>query len=93
MEYIAKILKREYKRDIVFALYKKKGLDQKTLDLEGRRKNLKNRIEIRRGISVKGKKILIIDDIFTTGATADECARILLLKEAADVVSLTLAID
>lgn len=38
-----------------------------------------------------GKHILLIDDIFTTGATADACSRVLLDAGAAEVTLLTLA--
>ena len=42
---------------------------------------------------VKGKRILILDDIFTTGATMNECAKVLQLSGAAEIYGLALASD
>ncbi len=41
---------------------------------------------------VKGRKILLIDDIFTTGATANECSKVLLKAKAREVSVLTCAV-
>lgn len=42
--------------------------------------------------SVKGKRILLCDDIKTTGATLDECAKTLLINGAAEVRCITVCI-
>lgn len=80
--------------EVVNALKKKKGVAQKKLDLEERKMNLQGRIVPGRRIGrIFGKNILLIDDIFTTGATAHECASVLKSNGALRVESLTVAID
>lgn len=43
------------------------------------------------GAAVQGRVILLLDDIYTTGATLDECARVLLTAGAKEVHALTIA--
>ncbi len=56
-----------------------------------RRKNVKGAFSLRHPERIKGQKILLVDDVFTTGATANECARILMRAGAEFVDVLTLA--
>ncbi len=46
---------------------------------------------LKRGAKVAGRRILLVDDLVTTGATLSECSRVLLMAGAAEVVCLTLA--
>jgi ComF family protein len=56
-----------------------------------RTRNVRGAFAMRRGRSVKGKRIVIIDDVLTTGATVEECARVLRRAGAEWVGVLTLA--
>ena len=42
-----------------------------------RRKNLKNAFTVKKSSELSGKKVLILDDVFTTGSTLNECAKVL----------------
>ena len=61
------------------------------LNRENRIINLGGAFALCEGISVKGKNILIVDDIFTTGTTIDECAKVLKKEGANKVYFLCLA--
>lgn len=53
--------------------------------------NLKNAFDVKNKDAVKEKRILLIDDVRTTGATLNECAKVLLKNGAKSVDSLTIA--
>ena len=54
-------------------------------------KNVKDAFRIRRPERVRGKRIVLIDDVMTTGSTLKECALVLRKAGAASVDTLTVA--
>ncbi|MBI2818934.1 MAG: ComF family protein [Acidobacteria bacterium] len=56
-----------------------------------RRKNVKGAFAVPHPERVRGRRILLVDDVLTTGATADACARALMAAGAKGVWVLTLA--
>lgn len=58
---------------------------QAGLDRQERLQNLAGAFTVTAGAMVKDKEVLLVDDVLTTGATAGECARVLLLAGAARV--------
>lgn len=69
---------------------RKNTIPLKVLGISERRENLKNAFTIGRN-SVKLKTIIIVDDIYTTGATIDEATRVLHEAGVRDVYFVTLA--
>ncbi len=64
---------------------------QASLNGRERRKNLRNAFTAADSAPLKDKNILLIDDVFTTGSTLNECAAVLLNNGARDIQALTLA--
>jgi predicted amidophosphoribosyltransferase len=46
---------------------------------------------VKRADELNGKSVLLVDDVFTTGATVDECSKVLLAAGAKEVFVMTLA--
>jgi len=50
---------------------------QNQLGFNERRRNLAGSINLRPGAGIEGERVLLIDDVYTTGSTAAACARAL----------------
>ena len=64
---------------------------QTALDRAERMENLHNAFRLRRNANVRGLRVLLIDDVLTTGSTLSECARILKRSGAISVHAATAA--
>lgn len=60
-------------------------------DLETRRRNVRHAFAVRRPDRIANQRMLLVDDVMTTGATANECARTLRAAGARSVDVFTLA--
>ncbi len=56
-----------------------------------RLQNLDGAFALRRGYDVAGKRIILVDDVFTTGTTMRQCAKVLHQHGAVQVLGATLA--
>ncbi|TET06759.1 MAG: ComF family protein, partial [Candidatus Atribacteria bacterium] len=73
-------------------LIKKKSTPfQVNLSKKEREKNILRSFSVEKPEEIKGKNILILDDVFTTGSTVEECAKGLKEARAKNIYVLTLA--
>ena len=61
--------------------------------MNGREENVKNVYKIQKMDRIIDKKALLVDDIFTTGATLNECSKLLKQAGAEKVDIFTIAKD
>jgi competence protein ComFC len=64
---------------------------QTAYDRAERMRNLEGAFRLRRGADVQGLRVLLIDDVLTTGSTLSECARVLKAAGAVSVHAATAA--
>ena len=64
---------------------------QTALDRSERMENLHNAFRLRKNTDVRGLRVLLIDDVLTTGSTLSECARVLRHAGAKSVHAATAA--
>jgi predicted amidophosphoribosyltransferase len=61
------------------------------LSREERQANVRNAFLPRSGMQLDGERLILVDDVFTTGATTNACARVLKAIGASEVAVWTLA--
>jgi len=64
---------------------------QTSLGRQDRRKNLRGTFALATGAGIRAARVLLVDDIYTTGCTVEECARVLRRGGAHAVRVITLA--
>ena len=86
---ISKFLNIPLINDILFKI--KETLPQVELSEKEREENIKGVFIIRNRKKISGKKILLVDDVYTTGSTMKECAQLLKKAGAKEVIGIVIA--
>ncbi len=105
--HIQRLREREFNQSLLLADHIGRSLDmpvaytnlvrtaptpaQTTLSRKDRQKNLRRAFAVRHPDAIVNKRILLIDDVFTTGTTVNECAKTLRRAGSADVFAITLS--
>ena len=88
---IAKRSQIEFNNKCLFKI--KNIIEQSKLNKEDRQKNIQGVYRLEKLEMLKNKKILLLDDIYTTGSTVNECSKILRQAQLEKIGVLTLAKD
>jgi len=62
-----------------------------TTGRQARQDNVRNAFRVRDLLAIRNKRLILVDDVVTTGATVNECARVLKAAGAASVLVLALS--
>jgi len=91
-EYIAKKISKDLSIEVLEILIKEKETkEQKTLKRDERYENIRDAFKIKRGIKLKNYRIILIDDVTTTGSTMQEAYKLLKKFQIKEIKLLTLA--
>ncbi len=90
---LAKEIAGHYGLELETAVLKRRKhtLPQFDLGRSERGQNVKDAFEVRRKDKLEGRRVLLVDDVYTTGSTIRECARTLMEAGAEEIAVLTLA--
>ncbi len=94
-ELIAREIRKRTDIELVTnCLYKEKNnVPQSTLNKEDRIENVKNAYIIKNSKIIKDKRVIIFDDIYTTGSTVNECSKLLKQNNVKEILVMTIAKD
>jgi competence protein ComFC len=87
--HLARILKKKMLQGVLLKV--RNTVPQTNLNGKERQQNIRGSFNIRKKQLIEKKKILLVDDVYTTGATTDEARKILKQNGAKQVIVLTIA--
>ena len=89
-EGLAELLGAEFRNDILFKIYETEK--QHGISYILRKGNLTGVFDVPEPEKVRGKSVLLCDDISTSGETFNECAKMLWLADASEICCISLAL-
>ena len=90
-EVLARAVGRRHGLPVVLALARIRRTPPQQGDALARRRNVRGAFAVRNAANIAGRRLLLVDDVFTTGATANAAAAALFASGAGEVGVLTLA--
>ena len=94
VELIARRLESDHGLPVLRLLQRSASTQQKSLDYEQRRDNLRGRVQVSpRFHRALPAGVILLDDVFTTGATLDACARVLRDAGCREVNAVTIVME
>jgi len=69
----------------------KETIPQVELSEDERKENIKEAFSVKNNQGIKNKKILLVDDVYTTGSTMEEAARVLKIAGAREIIGVVIA--
>lgn len=85
---LANLLNCEYRDDVIARV--SNTLSQATLKHEDRAGNMQQAFKLKKNIDFNNKTIILLDDVFTTGSTVEECCKVLKKTTPKRIIVLTL---
>ncbi len=92
-EILAKDLSKKFKVNYSEILIRSRETKtQVGLKRDERKENVRGAFELRRGADVSGRNVILVDDVYTSGATMAECAKVLKKSGAKSVWGMAVAL-